>query len=135
MVHFSGADTSPYAFLYLWVALYALYFFTATRAAMHIIFIAIAYAGVLALDLTAGQHLESGLLTAFGEAAPRWSFTVGTLVVAVAFVSLLKNASTGSSSGSRTLPARTLSPGCETGAASTRPSTSRWSGPGAQDTR
>ena len=58
MVHFSGADTSPYAFLYLWVALYALYFFTATRAAMHIIFIAIAYAGVLALDLTAGQHLE-----------------------------------------------------------------------------
>ena len=28
MIHFSGADTSPYAFLYLWVALYALYFFT-----------------------------------------------------------------------------------------------------------
>ena len=46
MVHFSGAD-GPYAFLYLWVALYALYFFTATRAAMHIIFIAIAYAEYL----------------------------------------------------------------------------------------
>jgi diguanylate cyclase (GGDEF)-like protein len=90
MVHFSGADTSPYAFLYLWVALYALYFFTATKAVLHIIFIAIAYAGVLALDLAAGQHLESGLLTAFGEAAPRWSFTVGTLVVVVVFVSLLK---------------------------------------------
>jgi diguanylate cyclase (GGDEF)-like protein len=89
MIHFSGADTSPYAFLYLWVALYALYFFTPTRAALHIIFIAIAYAGVLAVDLAAG-HVESGLLTAFGEAAPRWSFTVGTLVVAVAFVSLLK---------------------------------------------
>jgi len=89
-VHFSGADTSPYAFLYLWVALYALYFFTPTRAALHIVFIAIAYAGVLAIDLAAG-HLESGLLTAFGEAAPRWSFTVGTLVVAVAFVSLLKD--------------------------------------------
>jgi diguanylate cyclase (GGDEF)-like protein len=89
-VHFSGADTSPYAFLYLWVALYALYFFTPTAAALHLVFIAIAYAGVLAIDVTAG-HLESGLLTAFGEAAPRWSFTVGTLVVAVAFVSLLKD--------------------------------------------
>ena len=88
-VYFSGAETSPYAFLYLWVALYALYFFTAARAALHIVFIAIAYAAVLAMDLAAG-HLESGLLTAFGEAAPRWSFTVGTLVVAVAFVSLLK---------------------------------------------
>jgi diguanylate cyclase (GGDEF)-like protein len=88
-VHFSGADTSPYAFLYLWVALYALYFFAPTAAALHIVFIAIAYAGVLAMDLAAG-HRETALLTAFGEAAPRWSFTVGTLVVAVAFVSLLK---------------------------------------------
>jgi diguanylate cyclase (GGDEF)-like protein len=89
-VHFSGADTSPYAFLYLWVALYALYFFTTTKAAMHIVFIAMAYAAVLATDLAAG-HTESGLLTGFGEAAPRWSFTVGTLVVAVVFVRLLKD--------------------------------------------
>jgi diguanylate cyclase (GGDEF)-like protein len=88
-IHFSGADTSPYAFLYLWVALYALYFFRPTAAALHIVFIAIAYAGVLAIDLASG-HGETALLTAFGEAAPRWSFTVGTLVVAVAFVSLLK---------------------------------------------
>ena len=44
-IHFSGAETSPYAFLYLWVALYALYFFTPTKAALHILFIAIAYAG------------------------------------------------------------------------------------------
>jgi two-component system, cell cycle response regulator len=87
-VHFSGADTSPYAFLYLWVALYSLYFFTPTKAALHIVFIAIAYAAALAAALAT---TETGLLTAFGEAAPRWSFTVGTLVVAVAFVSLLKD--------------------------------------------
>jgi diguanylate cyclase (GGDEF)-like protein len=89
-VHYSGADTSPYAFLYLWVALYALYFFSTTKAAMHILFIAMAYAAVLATDLAAGRT-QSGLLTAFGEAAPRWTFTVGTLVVAVVFVRLLKD--------------------------------------------
>ena len=89
-IHFSGAGTSPYAFLYLWVALYALYFFTTTKAALHILSIAAAYAAVLAADL-ATTHSDGGLLTAFGEAAPRWSFTVGTLVVAVAFVRLLKD--------------------------------------------
>jgi diguanylate cyclase (GGDEF)-like protein len=89
-IHFSGADTSPFAFLYLWVALYALNFFSPTKAALHILFIAIAYAAVLAADLASG-HTESGLLTAFGEAAPRWTFTVGTLLVAVAFVRMLKD--------------------------------------------
>jgi diguanylate cyclase (GGDEF)-like protein len=90
MVHFSGAETSPYAFLYLWVALYALYFFTPTQAALHILSIAMAYAAVLAMDLAAG-HLQSGLLTGFGEAAPRWTFTVGTLLVAIVFIRLLKD--------------------------------------------
>jgi diguanylate cyclase (GGDEF)-like protein len=90
-IHFSGAETSPYAFLYLWVALYALYFFTGTQAALHILSIAVAYAAVLAADLATAANTQSGLLTAFGEAAPRWSFTVGTLVVAVAFVRLLKD--------------------------------------------
>jgi diguanylate cyclase (GGDEF)-like protein len=89
-IHFTGAETSPYAFLYLWVALYALYFFSPRQAALHILSIALAYAGVLATDLAAG-NTKTGLLTAFGEAAPRWTFTVGTLVVAVAFVSLLKD--------------------------------------------
>ena len=58
MIHFSGAETSPYAFLYLWVALYALYFFTPTKAALHILSIAIAYAGVLAVDLADRDHAE-----------------------------------------------------------------------------
>jgi diguanylate cyclase (GGDEF)-like protein len=90
MVHYSGSETSPYAFLYLWVALYALNFFTPTKAALQIIFIAFAYAAVRATDLAAGVT-ESGLLTAFSEAAPRWTFTVGTLLVAVAFVRMLKD--------------------------------------------
>jgi diguanylate cyclase (GGDEF)-like protein len=87
-IHFSEAETSPYALLYLWVALYALNFYTPTKAALHILSIAMAYAAVLAADLAGTQ---SGLLTAFGEAAPRWTFTVGTLVVAVAFVGMLKD--------------------------------------------
>ena len=90
MIHFSGAETSPYAFLYLWVALYALYFFTPTKAALHIAL----HRGRLrggAGDRPRRATTQSGLLTAFGEAAPRWTFTVGTLVVAVAFVSLLKD--------------------------------------------
>jgi diguanylate cyclase (GGDEF)-like protein/putative nucleotidyltransferase with HDIG domain len=89
-IYYSEPATSPYAFLYLWVALYALYFFTPTKAALHILSIAVAYAAVLAADLATG-HKEGGLLTAMGEAAPRWTFTVGTLVVAVVFVRLLKD--------------------------------------------
>jgi len=90
LIHFSEAQTSAYAFLYLWVALYALNFFTPTQAALHILLIALAYAAVLATDLATG-HTESALLTAFSEAAPRWTFTVGTLLVAVAFVRMLKD--------------------------------------------
>jgi diguanylate cyclase (GGDEF)-like protein/putative nucleotidyltransferase with HDIG domain len=89
MVYFSGPATSPYAFLYLWVALYALYFFTPPQAALHVIFVALAYAGVVIQDVV--QHSDTDLLGAVSEAAPRWTFTVGTLVVAVAFLSLLKD--------------------------------------------
>ena len=90
LIHFSEAQTSAYAFLYLWVALYALNFFTPTKAALHILVIALAYAAVLAGGLAAG-NAEGGLLAAFSEAAPRWTFTVGTLLVAVAFVRMLKD--------------------------------------------
>jgi diguanylate cyclase (GGDEF)-like protein len=89
MIYFSGPATSPYAFLYLWVALYALYFFTATQAALHVIFVALAYAAVVVQGVVG--HSDTDLLDAIGNAAPRWTFTVGTLVVAVAFLSLLKD--------------------------------------------
>jgi diguanylate cyclase (GGDEF)-like protein len=88
-VYFSVPATSPYAFLYLWVALYALYFFTPTQAALHVIFVALAYAAVVVQDVV--HHKDADLLDAVGNAAPRWTFTVGTLVVAVAFLSLLKD--------------------------------------------
>ena len=50
-------------------------------------FIAIAYAAVVVGDVTSGGQ---DALVAIGEAAPRWIMTVGTLVVAVALVGMLK---------------------------------------------
>jgi diguanylate cyclase (GGDEF)-like protein/putative nucleotidyltransferase with HDIG domain len=88
-IYFSGGGTSPYAFLYLWIALYALYFFTPGQAAAHVIFVALAYAAVVVEDVA--DRGKSDLLAALSDAAPRWTLTVGTLVVAVGFLSLLKD--------------------------------------------
>jgi diguanylate cyclase (GGDEF)-like protein len=87
MIDYSGARTSPYAFFYVWLALYALFFFRRGQAVVQILFIAIAYAAVVVGDVTSGG--QDGLI-AIGEAAPRWIMTVGTLVVAVALVGMLK---------------------------------------------
>ena len=54
---------------------------------MQVLFIAIAYAAVVVGDVTSGGQ---DALVAIGEAAPRWIMTVGTLVVAVALVGMLK---------------------------------------------
>ena len=88
MIDYSGAQTSPYAFFYIWLALYALFFFSAAQAVMHVLFIAIAYAAVVVDDVTSGGQAA---LVAIGEAAPRWIMTVGTLVVAVALLGMLKD--------------------------------------------
>src|SRR6185503_5334185 len=47
MIEYSGARTSPYAFFYIWLALYALFFFSRGEAVMHVLFIAFAYAAVV----------------------------------------------------------------------------------------
>ena len=125
MIDYSGARTSPYAFFYIWLALYALFFFAAGQAVLQVLFIAIAYAAVVVGDVTSGG--QDGLV-AIGEAAPRWIMTVGTLVVAVALVGMLKERWTAWSSASRTPPGRIRSPACATGVGSTRPSSWRWSG-------
>jgi diguanylate cyclase (GGDEF)-like protein len=88
MIDYSGARTSPYAFFYIWLALYALFFFGRGQAVVQVLFIAIAYAAVVVGDVTSGG--QDGLV-AVGEAAPRWILTVGTLVVAVALVGMLKD--------------------------------------------
>jgi hypothetical protein len=87
MIDYSGARTSPYAFFYIWLALYALFFFGRGQAVLQVLFIAVAYAAVVVGDVTSGGQ---DALVAIGEAAPRWIMTVGTLVVAVALVGMLK---------------------------------------------
>ena len=87
MIDYSEAHTSPYAFFYIWLALYALFFFSRAQAVIQVLFIAAAYAAVVVNDVTSGAH--DGFI-AISEAAPRWIMTVGTLVVAVALVGMLK---------------------------------------------
>ena len=87
MIDYSEASTSPYAFFYIWLALYALFFFSRAQAVVQVLFIAVAYAAVVVNDVTSGGD---EVFVAMGEAAPRWIMTVGTLVVAVALVGMLK---------------------------------------------
>ena len=54
MIDYSGARTSPYAFFYIWLALYALFFFGRGQAVVQVLFIAFAYAAVVVGDVTSG---------------------------------------------------------------------------------
>ncbi len=63
---------------YIWVALYAAYFFTRARAAAQIAFVGACYAAVLALGHSAGNE------------AARWVITMGTVVVAAILFGRIK---------------------------------------------
>jgi diguanylate cyclase (GGDEF)-like protein/PAS domain S-box-containing protein len=63
---------------YIWVALYAAYFFTRAQAAVQIAFVGVAYAGVLALGHSTGNE------------PARWVITVGTIVVAALLFGRIK---------------------------------------------
>jgi diguanylate cyclase (GGDEF)-like protein len=63
---------------YIWVALYAAYFFTRAQAAAQIAFVGIAYAVVLALGHSSGNE------------AARWVITIGTIVVAALLFGRIK---------------------------------------------
>ncbi len=89
MVHFSAAATSPYSYYYIWTALFAVYFFCRRAAALHVVFSVIAYAAVLVVGEMKGSG-SSALAGALQESVGRWMITVGTLIVAVGLVSLLK---------------------------------------------
>lgn len=54
---------------YVWVALYAFYFFSRTQALLQLAFVGASYAVVLAVDSSSGAE------------APRWVITMGTLCV------------------------------------------------------
>ena len=63
---------------YIWVALYAAYFFTRARAAAQIAFVGVSYAVVLVLGHSAGNE------------AARWVITMGTVVVAAILFGRIK---------------------------------------------
>ncbi|MDQ6749692.1 MAG: diguanylate cyclase [Actinomycetota bacterium] len=76
-VYFSGEGSSVYAMFYIWVGLYAFYFFSTAQAIVQSALIGAAYAAVLAFGVPSGAPLA------------RWLVTVGTVFVAGALISRL----------------------------------------------
>lgn len=78
VIYLSGDPTSAYTMFYVWIALYAFYFFRMVEAAIQVAFVALAYGAVL--------HYKEAI------AAPtaRWLITVGTVLVAGVLIALLK---------------------------------------------
>ena len=89
MIYYSGKSASPYSFFYVWAALYALYFFSATEAARHVLFMGFCYAIVLIAHHMAGNTI-GGFAGAIEDSAAQWTIAFGTLVVATALFGLLK---------------------------------------------
>jgi len=79
VIYDSGDPTSAYTMFYLWIVLYAFYFFRLPEATLQMLAVALAYGAVLLLkeDVTAP--------------ATRWLVTVGTLAVAALLIALLKH--------------------------------------------
>jgi diguanylate cyclase (GGDEF)-like protein len=75
-VYYSGGAASYYSVWYVWVGLFAFYFFTRRQALGHVAAVAVAYAVVLRL-----HHDPAG--------AARWLTTIGTLLVAGIFIDAL----------------------------------------------
>jgi diguanylate cyclase (GGDEF)-like protein/putative nucleotidyltransferase with HDIG domain len=75
----SGDQTSPYAAIYFWIAIYAFYFFPRKQAVVQIIFIVCVYASVLGFvaDPTSAPVL-------------RWAITMSALVVGGAMIGVLQ---------------------------------------------
>jgi diguanylate cyclase (GGDEF)-like protein len=79
VIYKSGDPTSAYTMFYVWIALYAFYFFRLAQAFMQVVCVALAYGAVL--------HFKEAL------AAPtaRWLITVGTVLAAGILVAMLKS--------------------------------------------
>jgi diguanylate cyclase (GGDEF)-like protein len=75
-----GAAATDNEMLYLWVAIYSAYFFTARQAMVQLVWVAIAYWVVLAVSV-ASQDVF----------ATRWLETVGTLALVMILVQTLRN--------------------------------------------
>ena len=76
-IAFSGEGSSVYATFYIWVGLYAFYFFSTLQALLQSALVGVAYAAVLAFGVEASAPVA------------RWSVTLGTVFVAGALISRL----------------------------------------------
>lgn len=90
MIFYSGKSASPYSFFYVWAALYALYFFSSTEAARHVLFMGFCYAAVLVAHHWTGNTIGD-FAVAIEDSAAQWTIAFGTLVVATALFGLLKD--------------------------------------------
>lgn len=76
-VYFSGEGSSAFAMFYIWVGLYAFYFFSTAQAVVQSALVGAAYAAVLGF----GVHASAPVA--------RWLVTLGTVFVAGALISRL----------------------------------------------
>lgn len=79
VAYFSGETPSPLIFFYLWIFLYASYFFTRRQAAAQIAYAALAYAALLA------AHPPQGGIPAW------WLVGTGTLLVAAIVIMTMRS--------------------------------------------
>ena len=78
-IYYAGSVTTTYAWFYLWVALYAAYFFERARAALQIVIVALAYALVLLTKPQVHGALES------------WLVATGTLAMAAFLFAIVRD--------------------------------------------
>lgn len=76
-IAFADEPSGAYTMFYLWVVVYAAYFFTRVQAIAHLVIVAVAYGLVLA-----DKNATDGVA--------RWTITIGTLLVAGLLIGLLK---------------------------------------------
>ena len=79
VIYSSGDPTSAYTMFYLWIVLYAFYFFRAVQASIQLLIVALSYGAVL--------HWKETIEIP----GTRWVITVATLVVSGILIALLKN--------------------------------------------
>ena len=75
VAYFSGESPSPLVFFYLWVFLYASYFFTTRQAALQIVYVGVAYGALLTTRPPAGSGVSEWWLVGMG------TLLVGAMVI------------------------------------------------------
>jgi diguanylate cyclase (GGDEF)-like protein len=78
-IYSGGESTSAFAMLYVWIAIYAFYFFSPVEASFQLVFIVLSYAAVLTLLPNVSTY-----------PVVRWAVTTSALIGAGALIGLLK---------------------------------------------